>query len=192
MHPLLKALKTRGWIVETAVPSHTLLTGPLSERYPSLPQALVEFLSSLAVCANPEENSWFLTFEDYARGAGEGFRWNEYEWMALEALEGDADACAAVTEFGIVTSRSCWRCTRNTITSRYVSHRRDTGRSFMASGPNGSSHRRSRPHSQPSWMILQPQPRSPKPRTRSPSSCRERLIPGTERGLTFAFPAVLE
>jgi hypothetical protein len=88
MHPLLKALKTRGSIVETAVPSHTLLTGPLSERHPSLPQALVEFLSSLAVCANPEENSWFLTFEDYARGQAKASvgtntsGWHSKHWKA--------------------------------------------------------------------------------------------------------------
>ena len=89
MHPLLTALQLRGWTVRTFTGPRLLLPPAVAKRYPALPSEVVTFLSSLDVCCNQEENSWFLTSEDYAREESSGFRWNEYEHMGLEMYAED-------------------------------------------------------------------------------------------------------
>src|SRR5262245_48562077 len=84
MHPLLAALQLRGWTVRTFTGPKLLLPPAVANRYPALPSEVVTFLSTLDVCCNQDENSWFLTPEDYAREDSSGFRWNEYEHMAFE------------------------------------------------------------------------------------------------------------
>lgn len=57
------------------------------KRYPVLPDELVSWLSSVDTCHRSDESAWFLTRSDY-HGQSAGFRWNEYEHMAIEAAQG--------------------------------------------------------------------------------------------------------
>jgi hypothetical protein len=98
MRRLLTALSDRGWKVRPTMEPKPLLPPSIIRRYPKLPSEVIAFLSSFNHCCNQAENSWFLTSDDYARQAGSGFRWNDYECMALEA-DTDPLARAAVSAF---------------------------------------------------------------------------------------------
>ena len=99
MHALLAALQLRGWTVRTSTGAQPLLPPPVAQRYPALPSDVVTFLSSLELCCNQAENSWFLTSEDYAREDTSTFRWNEYEHMALETYDDDPVYRAGIKAF---------------------------------------------------------------------------------------------
>ena len=84
---LLAALQQKGWNAQRSATTEPLLPPDVQARYPRLPAELTSFLSAIESCANAEENVWFLCREDYRRTDGEGFRWNEFELMALEREE---------------------------------------------------------------------------------------------------------
>ena len=76
-----------------------LLPDDVRARYPSVPPAVTEFLSRFEVCHNAGETVWFLTADDFRRTDDDGFRWNEYELMALEGDEGEPSSQARVRAF---------------------------------------------------------------------------------------------
>ena len=84
---LLAALQQKGWNTQRSATTEPLLPPDVQARYPRLPAELTSFLSAIESCANAEENVWFFCREDYRRTDGEGFRWNEFELMALEREE---------------------------------------------------------------------------------------------------------
>jgi SMI1 / KNR4 family (SUKH-1) len=88
---LLAALETKGWTVRRAAASSPLLPPPVQQRYPRVPAELTGFLEALESCVNAEENIWFLCPGDYRTEAAEGFRWNEFELMSLEATDDPAE-----------------------------------------------------------------------------------------------------
>ncbi len=87
---LLAALENKGWTVRRAATRSPLLPPPLQQRYPRLPADLTGFLEALESCTNGEEDIWFLCPGDFLRGP-EGFRWNEFELMSLEATDDPAE-----------------------------------------------------------------------------------------------------
>ncbi len=64
-----------------------------------VPDDVTDFLGQLEVCCSADETAWFLTAADFGRTSGEGFRWNEYELMAIEAAEGDPALVSDITAF---------------------------------------------------------------------------------------------
>jgi len=99
MTALLDALRKRGWVVRERGTPSPLLPDDLRARYPSVPPAVTEFLGRFDVCHNADENVWFLTADDFRRSDDDGFRWNEYELIALEASEGEPSSQARVRAF---------------------------------------------------------------------------------------------
>jgi hypothetical protein len=99
MSELLEALRTRGWIVEETSGENGLLPAEVSARYPRVPAAVTEFLGRLGVCHNAAEDVWMLTPEDFRKTDADGFRWNEYELMALEGEDDNALLQADVRAF---------------------------------------------------------------------------------------------
>jgi len=97
MHEVFEALSARGWSIQFNDRPATLLPAALQQRYPAVPEELLAFLAPLKVCRNSAQNSWFLTSNDF-RNEAPAFRWNEYEWMALETLTAPEER-AAVTSF---------------------------------------------------------------------------------------------
>lgn len=97
---LFEALRARGWRVELRNTPSQLLPARLAARYSWLPREVIDVLARLEVCCSRDETAWFLTRADYGRAPGEqGFRWNEYEIMALEAAEGDESLTSSIGSF---------------------------------------------------------------------------------------------
>jgi hypothetical protein len=94
---LLKALKDKGWNVQTSQSREPLLPPDLQRRYPKLPAELTEFLEQIATCENDSGDIWFLCPDDFRRTGSDAFRWNEMELMMLET--GDAEQQARTREF---------------------------------------------------------------------------------------------
>ena len=59
-------------------------------------ESWLEFIRQFSLCANKEFTKWFITFEDFGE---EGFRWNEFEQISLEAADDDTEWRKQVTDF---------------------------------------------------------------------------------------------
>lgn len=99
MSTLLTELRKRGWTIEESEHSLSLLPDHIRARYPDVPSAVEEFLGALEVCHNAAEDAWMLTPAEFRKTDAEGFRWNEYELMALDAAEGEPDRQSEVRSF---------------------------------------------------------------------------------------------
>lgn len=84
MHPLLEALSKRSWHIDP-VESPIAQPAAIAERYPALQSGLLDLLSRVGNCVRHDGQSWLLTFNHFEVNPSEGFRWNEYELMALES-----------------------------------------------------------------------------------------------------------
>jgi hypothetical protein len=97
---LWDALRARGWRVELRDPGSPLLTAQLAARYSWLPEEVVHLLAQLETCRSADDTAWLLTAADFHREpGGEGFRWDQYERMAVEAADGDESAIRTIREF---------------------------------------------------------------------------------------------
>jgi hypothetical protein len=96
---LLLVLQDRGWRIERSASREPLLPVEVARRYPRLPVELTRFLERIESCVNVDENVWFLCRADYRRTDEQGFRWDEFERMSLEAASGDLEWQAQVRSF---------------------------------------------------------------------------------------------
>lgn len=99
MSELLDALRKRGWAITERSDPTELLPADVSARYPFVPAAITDFLGRLEVCHNETEDIWMLTPEEFRKTDPDGFRWNEYELMALENNHDDPAVQADVRSF---------------------------------------------------------------------------------------------
>jgi hypothetical protein len=99
MSKLLDSLRARGWKVELSTTPMELLPDPLTRRYHWLPREVAEFLCPLVSCRNQDETVWFLCHSDFSVARSEGFNWNEYERMAIEAAGNDPSLISKIHEF---------------------------------------------------------------------------------------------
>ncbi len=84
-----KWAKDNGWNVERSDEALELPKN-ITERYKFIPADWIDFIKCFKVCANGAANIWFQLpgdFED--RADDEGFRWNEFELISLEAAADD-------------------------------------------------------------------------------------------------------
>ena len=84
MHPLLRALSDRSWKIEATLDPF-IKPNAIVERYPTLEGGVLEVLSQITRCIRADEQSWLIAFSDLPADSSQGFRWNEYEIMALES-----------------------------------------------------------------------------------------------------------
>lgn len=87
-------LVSRGWTYSPAPLSDSTLPRALEEA----PDALLEWTSSFSKLASPNEVVWFLSRDDYVSRTEEGFAWNTFEAISLEAVNSHAEA-VAIAEF---------------------------------------------------------------------------------------------
>jgi hypothetical protein len=99
MTALLRELRKRGWVISESRDKPVLLPDYVRARYPSIPAEVADFLCGLERCHNPAENAWILTPSDFRKTDDEGFRWNEYELMALDSAQNDPAWQAEVRAF---------------------------------------------------------------------------------------------
>ena len=84
----LSLLRSKGWkIAESS--GAVELNDAFRRRYARIPKQYEKFLSRVASCMNADETVWFLCAADYNAPDAEGFAWNEFEKMDLEAAGDD-------------------------------------------------------------------------------------------------------
>jgi hypothetical protein len=74
----LAALEQLGWTIERN-PKPVPLPAHIRKRYPDIPAAVVDFLSSLKTCEREDERVWLLTPQAYAGKDGSEFTWDAIE-----------------------------------------------------------------------------------------------------------------
>jgi len=102
MTPLLqqfiKNTEQKGW-------KRQLIQSPLEplaflqERYGSLPENLISFLTNVAGCSDPEGSFWFLCPTDYLNQDEEIMSWNHFEEISLDATDDDKQWANDIKEF---------------------------------------------------------------------------------------------
>ncbi|MDE7230122.1 MAG: SMI1/KNR4 family protein [Oscillospiraceae bacterium] len=86
-----KWAEDNGWNVESSDEKHEL-PKKITERYRFIPSDWIDFVQCFKLISNGADNIWFQLpgdFED--RADDEGFRWNEFELISLEAASDDKE-----------------------------------------------------------------------------------------------------
>lgn len=97
LYLFLDLLRTKGWSVR--IDGDSNLDELFRRRYPNIPEDYLLFLKLVSSCVNAEETVWFNCRDDFSGKNPSAFAWNEFEIMALRAIEGDDVACTQVREF---------------------------------------------------------------------------------------------
>lgn len=84
----------RSWNLKTR-DGDIALPEEIEQRYDA-PESWLDFIKGFALCANPDFTKWFITFEDFGE---DGFRWNEFELISLEAADDDMEWRKQVADF---------------------------------------------------------------------------------------------
>lgn len=95
---MIEVLQNRGFVVKRRTGIKTLSPFFL-QRYSNLPADYLKFLNEFRLITNEEDNAWFNSIEDFNGESDNGFRWNEFEIMSLDALEDDKEACKEIRNF---------------------------------------------------------------------------------------------
>lgn len=95
---MIEALRNRGFIVQERTKANKLSSAFL-QRYNNLPTDYMRFLEEFQLVTNKEDNAWFISIEDFNGASDSEIRWNEFEMMSLEALEGEEEACNEIRNF---------------------------------------------------------------------------------------------
>ena len=90
--------KTAGWKIKIERQSMETLPEEITDRY-AIPAEYKQFLSQVAGCINNTETKWFLCLADYQPQSEDSFRWNEFEYISLEAAESDEKRQHLITSF---------------------------------------------------------------------------------------------
>lgn len=96
---LASELEKKGWRIEPSAKSFNIAKHPILSRYPRLDTEYIGFLNSFSRLESGDECSWFLFPDDFKDTAdSNGFAWNEFERISVEAALSDSEA-AAVKEW---------------------------------------------------------------------------------------------
>lgn len=83
----IDTLRAAGWLYEPATGPAPLAERPLD----SVDGSVRSWMASFSSLSNADETTWFLTFGDYSGASGDGFAWNEFESISLDAASSDAE-----------------------------------------------------------------------------------------------------
>ena len=97
LESLTKSLTEQGWKVE--MQENNQIPAEIAQRYDSLPTDYIYFLRNMKACVNSAETVWMLCPDDFAPQGEDGFAWNEFEKMSLDAAEGDNSWTAEIKSF---------------------------------------------------------------------------------------------
>lgn len=100
MEEFLTYMKEQGWIVElNEKREEHRLPQVIRERYISVPQQWMDFISAVKSLINDDDTSWFLCGDDFDLQKEHSFRWNEWEIISLESAESDTEWETKIREF---------------------------------------------------------------------------------------------
>ncbi|MGO3886892.1 MAG: hypothetical protein ACTJHU_11405 [Mycetocola sp.] len=83
-----KRLVAAGWLFTAPA------LGSPAAAFVRLPAAVVEWTRSFSQLSSPDESVWFLSQDDYSATQIDGFAWNAFETLSLEAADTVAEADA--------------------------------------------------------------------------------------------------
>lgn len=89
--------KQNNWELTEKSDPHLHLSSSITSRFKELPNEYVEFLSTVAKCVTSNEATWFICEDDFNNNSDTAFKWNEFEWLSLEAAAGDANWQSEIT-----------------------------------------------------------------------------------------------
>ena len=81
----IERLSQKGW---KYIASPNAALQPPS-RYVAVSEELRQFIASFDVLCSENETQWLISAVDYQRRRAEGFNWDEFEQVSLQAAEGD-------------------------------------------------------------------------------------------------------
>lgn len=84
----LEWAKKNGWNF-TLSNNRFELPEEILRRYYNIPKDYLDFISRFKMMVNKTDTAWFLCQDDFLNPPEEGFRWNEFEMMSLEAVESE-------------------------------------------------------------------------------------------------------
>lgn len=96
MNALIRTLLLNHWKLSPPNPDTNEFLGT---RWGQIPSELNEFIHSYSSLCNQEENQWFLSSIDYQKNTSEGFNWNEFELMSLQAAADDEEWQKSIQTF---------------------------------------------------------------------------------------------
>ncbi len=99
MEEFLTYMKEQGWVVELNEKREHCLPQIIRERYISVPQQWLDFISAVKSLINDDDTTWFLCGDDFDLLKEHSFRWNEWEIISLESAESDTEWESEIREF---------------------------------------------------------------------------------------------
>lgn len=87
----LTGLQAKGWKIEQDPAVTFDLPADLNERYPKLPNEMIDVLSGLKSCANARQTACLLCRNDFWDESESEWRWDEMEEMQMVWAEGEED-----------------------------------------------------------------------------------------------------
>lgn len=88
-----------GWDVTRNDGPPAALPIEIAKRYPNIPQQFETFLRAFAKCTNKAGNAWFFCSDDLNRNDEDGWSWNGFESISLDAADGDEDLVEETQSF---------------------------------------------------------------------------------------------
>ncbi len=99
MEEFLTYMKEQGWVVELNEKREHCLPQVIRERYISVPQQWLDFISAVKSLINDDDTTWFLWGDDFDLQKEHSLRWNEWEIISLESAESDTEWESEIREF---------------------------------------------------------------------------------------------
>ncbi|MGO4294323.1 hypothetical protein [Chitinophaga sp. RAB17] len=83
----IESLSKQGWDIQLNTED---LKRVINERVNNTSEDFKNFITSFDICANKEDNTWFLSYRDYDNKTDSAFPWNEFEEQSLQSAERDS------------------------------------------------------------------------------------------------------
>ncbi len=92
-------MKENGWNTKWNEKQGKCLPEAITNRYGNISDEWMEFIHNISCMISPDETTWFLCAEDFAREGEAAFRWNEWECISLESADGDTEWQNEIKDF---------------------------------------------------------------------------------------------
>lgn len=89
---IINELRKKGWnILEYKNPIGIQFETQFTERYKTIPEDYLYFLSHIKSAINNDEQSWFLCQNEYNDTKGDSFLWNQLEIISIDTAKEEGD-----------------------------------------------------------------------------------------------------
>lgn len=99
INDFVEYMKENGWNIELYETQPPCLPKAITDRYGSIPEQWLEFISEIEYMTNADETMWFLCAEDFNVQGDVAFQWNDWEYISLEGAKDDEEWQAEIKKF---------------------------------------------------------------------------------------------